>query len=87
MKIKRQSIQEAKEGMIREKTKEMTARCCFYAMILVLNGLEGYGKTRMTRVFKEFQQTLWDYNKRYDEAMLDALERDVKAREIEVNWV
>ncbi len=56
-------------------------------MLLVLNGLEGFGKKRMTRVYKEFQQTLWDYRHRYDEAMLDALERDVKARGIEVDWV
>ena len=83
MKIRKQAIQEAREDMIRG----MTIRCCFYAMILVLNGLEGFGKKRMTRVYKEFQQTLWDYRNRYDEAMLDALERDVKAREIEVNWV
>jgi hypothetical protein len=83
MKIKRQSIQEAREGMIRE----LTIRCCFYAMLLVLNGLEGFGKKKMTRVYKEFQQTLWDYRNRYDEAMLDALERDVKARGVEVNWV
>lgn len=83
MKIKRQAIQEARENLVREHT----IKCCFYDMLLVLNGLEGYGKTRMTRVFKEFQQTLWDYQNRYGEAMLDALERDVKAREIEVNWV
>ena len=83
MKIKRQSIQEARESLVRE----VTIKCCFYAMLLVLNGLEGFGKKRMTRVYKEFQQTLWDYRNRYDEAMLDALERDVKAREIEVNWV
>ena len=83
MKIRKQAIQEAREDMIRE----MTIRCCFYAMILVLNGLEGFGKKRMTRVYKEFQQTLWDYRNRYDEAMLDALGRDVKARGIEVNWV
>ncbi len=82
MKISKKSIQLAREDLVRE----LTVKCCFYAMILVLNGLEGFGKKRMTRVYKEFQQTLWDYRNRYDEAMLDALERDVKAREIEVNW-
>lgn len=83
MKIKRKSIQEARESLVRE----VTIKCCIYDMLLVLNGLEGYGRTRLNRVFKEFKQTLWDYQERYGEAMMDALERDVKARGIEVDWV
>lgn len=53
MKIKRQSIQEARESLVRE----VTIKCCIYDMLLVLNGLEGYGRTRLNRVFKEFKQT------------------------------
>lgn len=47
MKINKRSLQAAKEKMICEKTKEITIKCCFYAMLLVLNGLEGFGKTRL----------------------------------------
>ncbi len=86
MKIRRVSIQEAREKRICEKTKEITIKCCFYAMLLVLNGLEGFGKKRLQRVLDEFTQTLWDYQDRYGEVMLEALEDHVKKRKIEVHW-
>lgn len=86
MKINKRSLQAAKEKIICEKTKEITIKCCFYAMLLVLNGLEGFGKTRLQRVLDEFTKTLWDYQDRYGEVMLEALEDHVKQRKIEVHW-
>ena len=86
MKIRKQSIQQAQQAARDHLIKSITIKCCFYAMLLVLNGLEGYGKKRLQRVFDEFAKTLNDYQERYDEAMADALEQHVVQRGIEVKW-
>lgn len=46
MKIRKQSIQQAQQAARDHLIKSITIKCCFYAMLLVLNGLEGYGKKK-----------------------------------------
>jgi hypothetical protein len=61
--------------------------CCYYTAILVLNGRFGFGKKRLQEFTNEFSQTMADYFHRYDAVTPDALQKHVKEKGIEVDWI
>lgn len=46
---------------------------CFYAAILVNNGVFGHGQKRLQSFADEYSKTMRDYLNRYDEVTLDAM--------------
>ena len=83
MKIKRQSIQEARE----KKLADLVISMCLLVTVLVLNGVFGFGKERLNRFSEEFAKTMHDYRNRYDEVALEALTKHAWEKGIELNWV
>jgi hypothetical protein len=83
MKIKEAALQIAREKMLADTVIQM----CFLVTILVLNGVFGFGKERLTRFSDEFAKTMKDYRNRYDEVTLEALTKHAKEKGIEVDWV
>ncbi len=60
---------------------------CFLVAILVLNGVFGFGKERLTKFADEFGKTFYDYRNRYDDVALEALIKHAKEKGIEVDWL
>ena len=58
-------------------------RMGMYAAFLILNGMFGFGKKRLTRFGREYFKTLDDYLERYGAVAVDAMLRDVKAKGFE----
>lgn len=57
-----------------EEAKLNTAiMLCFYAAILVNNGVFGHGQKRLQQFADEYSKTVQDYLGRYDEVTLDAM--------------
>ena len=83
MKISKVAIQQARE----KKLADIVIQMCFLTTVLVLNGVFGFGKERLTRFSDEFAQTLKDYRSRYDEVTLEALTKHAKQKGIEVDWI
>ena len=83
MKIKEAALRIAREKMLADTVIQM----CFLVTILVLNGVFGFGKERLTRFSDEFAKTMKDYRNRYDDVTLEALVKHAKAKGIEVDWV
>ncbi len=83
MKINKAALQQARE----RKLADITLQMCFLVTILVLNGVFGFGKERLTRFSDEFAKTMKDYRNRYDEVTLEALTKHAKEKGIEVDWV
>jgi hypothetical protein len=83
MKISKAYLQQARE----KKLADIVIQMCFLTTVLVLNGVFGFGKERLTRFSDEFAQTLKDYRSRYDEVTLEALTKHAKQKGIEVDWI
>lgn len=83
MKIKEAALRIARE----RKLADIVVQMCFLVTILVLNGVFGFGKERLTRFSDEFAKTMKDYRNRYDEVTLEALIKHAKAKGIEVDWL
>ena len=83
MKINKEALRIAREKMLADTVIQM----CFLVTILVLNGVFGFGKERLTRVAEEIAKTMKDYRNRYDEVTLEALTKHAKEKGIEVDWV
>lgn len=74
------------EQIARENNLAYTAiKMCVLAFALVMNA-HGYGDKRLPKLIAEVQQTMLDYNGRYDEVALAAMEKHAKAKGIEVEW-
>jgi hypothetical protein len=82
MKIKEAALRIAREKMLADTVIQM----CFLVTILVLNGVFGFGKERLTRFSDEFAKTMKDYRNRYDDVTLEALTKHAKEKGIEVDW-
>ena len=83
MKIKPQSLQEARE----RKIVEIAVKMCMLASLLELNGEFHFGKDRLPKFANGVTKTMQDYNNRYDEVALDALIKHAKEKGIEVDWL
>ena len=83
MKISKASLQNARE----RKLADITLQMCFLATILVLNGVFGFGKERLSRFSNEFAKTMKDYRNRYDEVTLEALTKHAREKGMEVDWL
>lgn len=83
MKIKNAALQQARE----RKLADIAVSMCFLVTVLVLNGVFGFGKDRLTRFAAEFAKTMKDYRSRYDEVTLEALTKHAKEKGIEVDWL
>ena len=83
MKINKAALQIARE----KKLADIVVQMCFLVTILVLHGVFGFGKERLTRFAEKFAQKIKEYRNRYDEVALDALISHAKSLGIEVDWV
>lgn len=48
---------------------------CFYAAVLVNNGVFGHGQKRLQKFADEYSKTMQDYLNRYDGVTLDAMRK------------